>query len=144
MACPVSPRVLIADPDECLLAAYRECFCEEFDLVTATGGTECIARLHEQTVDLLILEALLPWGGADGVLACMRETPEVMDVPVMILTSCRDRLVLESVSGFRICDYCVKPLSPEQLATRIDNVFKYQYLRSPVFEAPVPSSSERF
>lgn len=112
-------RVLIADPDEGLLAAYREDFSEEFELTTATSGVECVERLQEQTPNLLVLEPQLPWGGGDGVLAMMRTVPELALVPVLILTSCRDVCVLKGVAPFRISEYCVKPRAPDQLAAMI-------------------------
>lgn len=130
-------RVLIADPDESLLSAYRESFWEDFEIFTACSGLECIGHLREGIPDVLVLEPLLPWGGGDGVLAMMHETPSLVNVPVMILTSCRDVLVLESVAPFRIRDYCVKPLSPELLAARIRHVLDYESPRELVFEGPV-------
>src|ERR1700736_2420659 len=98
-------RVLIADPDESLLSAYREHFCEEFELTTATSGVECVERLHEQTPNLLVLEPQLPWGGGDGVLAIIHQISRLAVVPVMIVTSCRDVRVLQRVAPFPISHY---------------------------------------
>jgi DNA-binding response OmpR family regulator len=112
-------RVLIADPDERLLATYREHLWADFDLVTATNGVECLARLRERTPDVLVLEPELLWGGGAGVLAVMHHISRLALVPVMILTACRDVRVLKGVAPFRIRDYCVKPLEPGQLAARI-------------------------
>lgn len=128
-------RVLIADPDKCLLAAYRECFWEDFELVTATCGVECISRLRERTADVLVLEPQLPWGGGDGVLAIMREDPGLAVIPVMIVTSCRDVRVLKRIAPYRISDYSVKSLAPAQLATRIRNVLEYECMRELVVES---------
>ncbi len=112
-------RVLIADSDERLLDRYRLHFREEFELATATNGVECLACLRERTPDVLVLEPQLLWGGGDGVLAVMHQVSRLAFVPVMILTACRDVRVLQGVAPFRISDYCVKPLAPRQLATRI-------------------------
>lgn len=116
-------RVLIADPDESLLAMYRELLSREgFEVVTATTGLECVARLREQRPDVLVLEPQLPWGGGDGVLATMREVPDLALVPVMILTSCRDPRVLDHVAPFPISDYQAKPLAAQGLAGSIRTV----------------------
>lgn len=121
-------RVVIADPDECLQAAYRELLSEEVKLVVASDGVECVARLRERVPDLLVLEPQLPCGGGDRVLAIMHEVPELALVPVMILTSCRDVRVLNRVAAFRISDYCAKPQTPSQLLARIRNVLHYRSL----------------
>ena len=113
-------RVLMADPDESRRPAYREHLLQEgFELVTAVSGLECIARLREHVPDVLVLEPQLPWGGGDGVLAMMGEIAVLASVPVLVLTSCRDPRVLESVSRFPISDYQVKPLTPDRLVARL-------------------------
>lgn len=123
-------RVLIADPDEPLLTVYRELLRKEFDVVTASDGLKCLARLRERAPDVLVLEPQLPWGGGDGVLAAMRDESDLANVLVMILTECRDRHVLESVAPFAISDYCVKPLSPAHLTTRIRTVLAFRPARA--------------
>lgn len=129
-------RVLMADPDECLLARYRKLLGEEFEFVAARTGLECLARLYERIPDVLVLEPRLPWGGGDGVLAMMHDDPQQASVPVMILTACRDRAVLEGVAPYRISDYYVKPLPAVRLAKRIRTVLDHRRSARP--ESPRP------
>ncbi|MDX1947265.1 MAG: hypothetical protein SFU86_17825 [Pirellulaceae bacterium] len=113
-------RVLMADPDETLPPVYRRHLAQEgFELVAATSGLECVASLREQAPDLLVLEPELPWGGGDGVLAIMGETPELAAVPVMVHTSCCDPHVLCRISRYPISGFHLKPLTPVRLAGRI-------------------------
>lgn len=113
-------RVVIADPDECLLDHYRN-YLEQhgFEVATATNGVECVERLRECSPDVLVLEPSIPWGWGDGVLAMMHEEPDIPLVPAMVLTYGRDRSVLYRLAPFKIDDYQVKPLQPKQLAERI-------------------------
>jgi response regulator RpfG family c-di-GMP phosphodiesterase len=113
-------RVLMADPDESLHSMYQEpLFQEGFEVVMAFNGLECVAWLRNHIPDLLVLEPQLPWGGGDGVLAIMGEVLDLAAVPVMVLTSCRDPLVLDRMARFPISDYYVKPLAPDRLAGRL-------------------------
>jgi DNA-binding response OmpR family regulator len=122
-------RLLMADPDEGLHRMYREPLSQEgFEVITALSGLECIARLRERATDMFVLEPQLPWGGGSGVLAIMSEIPALAIIPVMILTSCRDRRVLDGVSRFPISDYQVKPLSADRLAARLRNLLNYPRL----------------
>jgi DNA-binding response OmpR family regulator len=124
-------RVLIADPDKSLLAMYREVLPGEgFEVVTAPSGLECIARLRERVPDVLVLDPQLPWGGADGVLAMMCEGTDLAIVPVMVLMSCRDPLVLGNIAQFPITDWHVKPLAPDRLAKMLRNLLDHHRLRS--------------
>jgi DNA-binding response OmpR family regulator len=123
-------RVLMADPDESLQPLYREPLMQDgFELATATGGLECVARLRERVPDVLVLEPQLPWGGGEGVLAIMGENPELATVPVMVLTSCRDARLLEAVSRFPVSDYQLKPLAPNRLVGRLRSILAHPKLR---------------
>lgn len=115
-----SVRVLMADPDLSLGPAYRRPLLEHgFVTTMVCSGLECVTQLRERTPDLLVLEPQLPWGGGEGVLAIMGEIPRLANVPVMVLTACRDPRLLEAVARFPISDYQLKPLSPERLAGRL-------------------------
>lgn len=127
---PKAIRVLIADPDESLLAEYREHSQEGFDVVTALNGLECVDRLREQVPDVLVLEPQLLWGGGDGVLAVMHNDLDLATVPVMILTSCTDRGVLDDIARFPISDFHPKPLSPANLASRVHTLLDHHAKRS--------------
>src|SRR5262249_10670230 len=84
-------RVLLADPDLNLLDAYRAFLLRDgFDVVTATDGLDCVAKMRSFLPEVLVLEPELPWGRGDGVLAQMYEDPAVPLVPVMVLTSQED------------------------------------------------------
>jgi len=124
--CLISIRVLIADPDESLLAEYRGPLRRDFELVTVTNAWECIARLRQVVPDVLVLEPHLPRGGGHAVLAAMRDEPNLTHIPVMILTACRDLDILKSVAPFPIHDYYVKPLPPAHLKTRIRRLLDHR------------------
>ncbi len=95
-------------------------------MATVTNARECIGRLRQIVPDVLVLEPYLPWGGGAGVLAVMRDEPNLADIPVMIVTACRDVEVLKSVAPFPICDYFVKPLPPTHLETRIRRLLDHR------------------
>jgi response regulator RpfG family c-di-GMP phosphodiesterase len=122
----ISIRVIFADPDESLLAAYRELLRNEFHVATAPDALKCVRRLRHVVPDVLVLEPQLPWGGGEGVLSIMRDEPSLQDIPVMILTACRDPQILKRVAPFRISDYHVKPLAPAHLATRIRKLLDHR------------------
>jgi DNA-binding response OmpR family regulator len=116
----MSIRVLIADPDECLLDNYRS-YLEhhDFEVATATTGLECVERLRDFVPDVLVLEPSIPWGWGDGILAMMHEERDIPLIPVVVLTYGRDRGVLYRLSPFKINDYQVKPIRPKRLVERI-------------------------
>lgn len=107
------------------MESYREHLGRHgFDVVTATGGTQCVDKLRQCDPDVLVLEPAIPWGGGDGVLAMMHEEPDVPLVPVIVLTHGRDHGVLYRLAPFQVDDYQVKPLSAQRLAERIRAVVR--------------------
>ena len=91
---------------------------------------ECVDRLRKQVPDVLVLEPALPWGGGDGVLAMMHDDLDLATLPVMILTSCGDPSLLDSITRFPISDFHPKPLSPAQLVRRVHTLLEHHMTRS--------------
>ena len=122
--------MLLADPDESLHPVYREPLLQDgFDLATASNGLECLVQLRKRAPDVLVLEPELPWGGGEGILAVMGETPHLATVPVLVLTACRDHQVLNRVSRFPVSDYQLKPLPPDRLAARLRAILAHPRMR---------------
>jgi DNA-binding response OmpR family regulator len=109
--------VLIADKDEALLDQYRVWLLQDgFDVMTATDGLDCVAKLRAFKPHVLVLEPELPWGWGEGVLAMMYEEPDVPLVPVMVLSGSDDPDGLYGVGIFPVSAFHLKPLSPGALA----------------------------
>lgn len=86
---PMARRsVLIADRDEVALDEMRRyLLLRGYEVETATGGVECLNKLRRCEEPILVLESELPWGGADGVLAVLREEPQLANTPVILTSS---------------------------------------------------------
>lgn len=124
-----SVRILVADPNEILVEDYQR-HLEACGAVVATAkdGLECVELLRDFRPDVLVLEPELLWGGGPGVLERMLSEPDVPIAPVVVVTSARDLEQLREIIKFPLYDLAVKPLTPEQLATKIrwvvDNALK--------------------
>lgn len=78
------PRLLVASGSEHRSEWYRLTLTAfGFDVTVASGGLDCIDLLRELP-QLLLLEAELAWGGADGVLAIRQEEAALRDIPVVL------------------------------------------------------------
>lgn len=78
-------RLLATDPDPILLEIYRAYFPSfGFAVATADDGVECLELLREFLPDVLILSLELTWGGAEGVLAIVREETAMRPIPILL------------------------------------------------------------
>lgn len=79
-------QLLIADADDYLSDLYQKYFAAHgYSVRVASGGVECLTALRETTPDVLVLDAELKWGGADGVLAVMDEEDGLSTIPIVLL-----------------------------------------------------------
>jgi DNA-binding NtrC family response regulator len=85
----MNPTLLIADRDAGLLDVFQRFLLRHnFEVRTAAGGLECLDQMRRAPCEALLLDCQLPWGGCDGVLAVMRDEPELRRVPVVL--TCAD------------------------------------------------------
>jgi len=117
----MATRVLIADPDRYLVAAYKEHLSlEGFDVATAEDGLECLRQLRDFSPDVLVLEPAISWGGGDGIVAIMHEDRDLPKARIiLLLTHGCNPAVLYNIATFPISDYLAKPAAPRHLAQRI-------------------------
>jgi len=86
----MKPTVLIADGDADLCDIYRSFLSDRgFAVETASNGLDCLAKLRQLSPPVLVLDRELRWGGADGVLAWLREE-RFQSVVAVVLTATVD------------------------------------------------------
>lgn len=113
-------RVLIADHDEALLAAYREFLeAQGFRVRTARGAVEFLTKLRRWLPDAVVLEPYLPHGSSRRLLRALRRCAHLPPIPTLI-HGCRSDA--PACLEFPICGYEARPLRREQLAGRVREV----------------------
>src|SRR6266404_4908178 len=81
-------RVLIADPDESLLARYRAYLTKEgFAVSTARTALECMERLADRAPDVLVLEPELMSDVGNVALAGLTDGDDLPWIHVIVLTA---------------------------------------------------------
>jgi CheY-like chemotaxis protein len=93
--------------------------CRGFEVATADDGLQCLDVLRRFPPDVIVIEPELLWGGGDGVLAVLHESPEWRELPVLVLTTDRNRSAMYSISQFPVNDFWVQPVPPERLTGRV-------------------------
>lgn len=89
---------------------------EGYDVLTASDGAQALATVKEETLDLVILDLMLPI--VDGLEVCKR-TREFSQVPIIVLTAKTGEV--DKIVGLNsgADDYVEKPFSPGELIARI-------------------------
>jgi two-component system, OmpR family, response regulator len=119
---PREARVLIVDDDgqiRQLLAGFLK--DNGLDVALARDGVEMRAALGSQTIDLVVLDLMLP--GTGGLELC-RELRRTGNLPVIMLTAKGDET--DRIVGLEVGadDYLAKPFNPRELLARIKAVLR--------------------
>ncbi|MFD0711966.1 response regulator transcription factor [Paenibacillus sp. GCM10027626] len=108
---------------------------EGYTLHTANNGEEALACLNKESVDLIVMDIMMP--KMDGIEACMK-IREKKQMPIIFLSAKGQEV--DKIMGLSIGadDYVTKPFSPLELIARI----KSQLRRYRKYVAPVDNDEE--
>jgi len=116
------PKVLLIDDDIELTNLLCEYLTEEgFSVTTTNDGRTGVAAATTSSIDLIVLDIMMPRINGLDVL---RKIRQVSDVPVLMLTARGDDI--DRISGLNLGadDYVAKPCSPGELAARIRAILR--------------------
>ena len=119
-------RVLVVDDEPALVDAVGYALRSEgFEVATAQDGEQALAVFDNDSVELVVLDIMLP--RLSGIEVC-RRMREASDVPIILL-SARDAEV-DRVLGLEsgADDYVTKPFSMAELLSRVRAVLRRREL----------------
>jgi len=118
-------RILVVDDEPDLLELVRVNLAESgFQVEATTSGREVLERVRRSPPDLLVLDLMMPDVAGTDICRQIRATPELADLPIIMLTAKAEEL--DRVVGFELGadDYVTKPFSPRELALRVRAVLR--------------------
>ena len=109
-------KILFADDDPEIRSVVRVLLeSEGYEIVEAANGEEAV-RLADETIDLIILDVMMPC--KNGILACV-EIRQRLTVPILFLTARTQDSDKTVGFGAGADDYLAKPFSYAELAARV-------------------------
>jgi two-component system cell cycle response regulator len=125
----MTARVLVVDDIEAnvkLLEARLT--AEYFETLTASSGPEALALCETESVDVILLDVMMP--GMDGFEVCRRlkGNPRTQHVPVIMVTALDQPA--DKISGLEAGadDFLTKPVDDIALITRVKNLARLKTL----------------
>jgi DNA-binding response OmpR family regulator len=108
---------LVVEDDEAIMMGLQENLkFSGYDVVTASDGPAALKAGADRTVDLIILDLMLP--GLSGYEVCRQLRGQGIQTPVIMLTARQDEF--DKLHGFEVGadDYVTKPFSIAELLAR--------------------------
>ncbi|PFG12347.1 response regulator transcription factor [Bacillus sp. es.036] len=114
--------ILIIDDDPHILNLVEVTLRDAgFHTFTSRNGIEALARLEEVTIDLAIVDVMMP--GLDGY-TLTKKVRDTYDLPVILLTAKGELHDKEQGFTAGTDDYIVKPFEPKELIFRVQAVLR--------------------
>ncbi len=113
----MSRLLVVEDEAGIAFALESDLRAEGYDVVVATTGEEAMRTVDAGSVDLVLLDVMLP--GKDGFEVCREMRRSGVRAPIIMLTAKSQEA--EKVMGLELGadDYITKPFSPRELRARV-------------------------
>lgn len=113
-------KILIAD-DDAIMRGFVQRVVEHasHDALLAPDGREALALVQSADPDLLITDFFMPEMDGCALVEAIRALPHHKRLPVICLSSLREREDIAKLIALGISDYVLKPVRPLDLADRI-------------------------
>lgn len=133
-----STKILIVEDEEILLTALsEELKGQGFNVVGAHDGVEGVEMALAEKPALILLDLVMPRLDGLGALKQMKDSPEIKDIPVVILTNLSDYDKVSEALTLGAMDYLVKAnYRLEELVNKIKTVLERQDSGAPAAAAP--------
>lgn len=120
-------KILVVDDEKDQLfvieQAFKELYSDEYEVISAKSGKECLKILQKQTPDVIVLDLMMPQMNGWEVFDKLKENPKWRSIPVIILTARTDGFA-ERAGELIAEDYIKKPIDMEEFKSRIDMVLE--------------------
>jgi len=125
----MTARILVVDdilPNVKLLEAKLS--SEYFDVITAMGGREAIAKAENESPDLILLDIMMPDMNGFEVCKHLKNNPKTSHIPVVMVTALTD--TSDRVSGLQAGadDFLSKPVDDIALMARVRSLVRLKMI----------------
>lgn len=115
-------KILVVDDEKLLVKGLKYNLEQEGYMVsTAFDGEEAVRLAHDESINLILLDLMLP--KLDGLSAC-RQIREFSNVPIIMLTARSDDI--DKILGleYGADDYITKPFNVREVISRIKAILR--------------------
>jgi PAS/PAC sensor hybrid histidine kinase len=102
-------KILLVEDDEVLSSVYRARLeMEDFQVMEVHDGEQALTAALKYRPDLMILDAMMPKISGFDVLDILRNTPETMNLQIIMLTALSQESDRERAEKLGVDEYLVK------------------------------------
>ena len=105
----IKKKILLVEDDEVLASIYRARLeMEDFEVIEVHDGEQALTAALKYRSDLILLDAMMPKISGFDVLDILRNTPETMNLQIIMLTALSQESDRKRAEELGVDDYLVK------------------------------------
>ena len=119
-------KILIADDSEMNRMLLAEMLKEEFEIIEAENGKECLKKLQRygKEISVVLLDIIMPVMDGFEVLSYMNKSRWIEDIPVIMISSEESVTYIRRAFEFGASDYIKRPFDGKVVYQRVFNTIK--------------------
>lgn len=116
--------ILIVDDNEINRAVLEEIFKNEYDIIEAENGQECLEKLqkHKDMICAVLLDVIMPVMDGIEVLKILKQDGTLTQIPVFLITAETSGQTIKEGYELGVMDIINKPVIPYMVQKRVDSV----------------------
>lgn len=93
--------VLVVEDEFGIAELLKDLLTDEgYHVETAFSGRQALARLEQAKPDIVVMDFMMPGLNGIDVLKTMTATPELKDIPVVMMSTLGETVIAERCSGY--------------------------------------------
>ena len=119
-------KILIADDSEMNRMLLAEMLNNEFEIIEAVNGEECLKKLQRygKEISVVLLDIMMPVMDGFEVLTYMNKSRWIEDIPVIMISSEESVTYIRRAFEFGASDYIKRPFDGKVVYQRVFNTIK--------------------
>jgi len=116
-------RVLVVDDEPKIRLFLKEALEQrDIEVLTAASGPEALEQLKAQSVNLILLDLIMPVMDGYEVYHLLKENPRTKEIPVLILTGKGERTDRQLGMDSPTYHYITKPFELDELLAKVQEL----------------------
>jgi len=117
-------KVFVVDDESLIATLIETAMAEDYEINHIATGKGCLDRLTRERPDLMFVDMHMPEMDGLEVVAKMRRSPQLADIPVVIMSANTSEFERNLVLAQNIQGYVAKPLNYNDLHKVVGQISK--------------------
>jgi len=114
--------ILVVEDNPDMNAYLVASLAETYQVESALDGAEGLQKALAFKPDLILSDLMMPKMSGDQMIRALRQHPEMMDTPIVLLTAREDDELRIKMLQAGVQEYLTKPFSTKEVLARVDSI----------------------